>query len=79
MEEFFNEYDIKIGSRVYADSSAESFTQKATQEDKKEFAAPLYDEEIIDEITSIEDRHIVPILSKYFEADAGEVFTGTAD
>ena len=30
MEEFFAEYDIKIGSRVYADEQTTDFTQKAT-------------------------------------------------
>lgn len=79
MEEFYNEYDVKIGSRVYVNDAAESFTQKESKEDKKEFAAPQYDDEIIDEISSIEDRHIVHVLSKYFEKDAGEVFTGVAD
>ena len=78
MEEFFAEYDIKIGSRVYADEQTTDFTQKATAEESKEFTEPHYDDEIIDEIEARENVHYEYLLFKSFDSDAGTAFTGSA-
>ena len=77
-EEFFDEYEIKIGARVYADMDATTWTEKATAESTEMFTEPKYDSDIIDEIDALMNVHYEHLFYKSFEADAGEVFTGTA-
>ena len=42
------------------------------------FTEPQYDSDIIDEIDALMNVHYEHLFYKSFEADAGEVFTGTA-